>query len=138
METGYDPAEYRAATRVDAYCFDPYHMQNFVAYVNDDIMLPDNLMTLVRGSYCTNDVVNKGLKETGEIKRKVNDAMAGLTKDERAVFIAIHAEMMPFSKVARMLGIQKSTVQRYYERARRKISDNVNKGSQLDMFEMIS
>ena len=138
METGYDPAEYRAATRIDSYSFDPYHMQNFVAYVNHDIMLPDNLMTLVSCEYCTNDEVNKSLKEVAAVKRKVNDAMAGLTKDERAVYIAIHAELMPFSKVAKMLDVSKSTVQSYYERACRKISNNVNKGSQLDMFEMIS
>lgn len=42
-------------------------------------------------------------------KRKINSAMQGLTPDEKAVFVAIEAERLPFRKVARKLGVTKST-----------------------------
>jgi len=132
METGYDPAEYRAATRTDAYTFDPYLMQNFIRYVGGECALPDAL----------NDVqdqlhewdVEREAERLEKVKSKVNEAMVGLTDDERAVFIAIKGECMPFSRVAKMLGISKSTVQSYYSRAQKKIKENVLYGSQMNLF----
>lgn len=154
METGYDPAEYRAATRVDAYPMDPYHMQTYMAYVNDDEMLmPSHLLPIKEKvdaeieRHCKDSQhmipiftreFDRMVGKANERKDKINGALTGLTKDERAVFVAIEGELLPFSKVAEMLEVSKSTVQSYYERAKRKIHANINKGSQLDLFEMIS
>ncbi|WP_341320842.1 sigma factor-like helix-turn-helix DNA-binding protein [Solibacillus sp. FSL H8-0523] len=140
METGYDPAEFRASTRVDAYPVDPYHMQTYMAYANDDHDMLECMLNLQNyiESHKDEQRFKADWRKAEDNKKKVNSAMKGLTADEKAVFVAIEAERLPFSKVARMLGVSKSTVQSYYERARKKISENLNKGSQLDMFEMIS
>lgn len=155
METGYDPAEYRAATRVDAFPMDPYHMQTYMAYVNDDEMLmPEYLIQVrekIKSDFVDIDVeapewqnyiaymmrdIGPVAKKARERKDKVNSALKGLTKDERAVFIAIEAELLPFSKVARMLDISKSTVQSYYSRAKRKIHANITHGTQECLFDV--
>lgn len=157
METGYDPAEYRAATRIDAYCFDPYHMQSFMAYVNDEEMLMPGFLVPVKEKieerFTGIDIedaywlgyknrmlrdVHQETEKAFERKEKINSALKGLTADEKAVYVAIEGELMSFGKVAKMLDVSKSTVQSYYERACRKISCNVNNGSQLDLFGMIS
>ncbi|HEY4624134.1 MAG TPA: sigma factor-like helix-turn-helix DNA-binding protein [Solibacillus sp.] len=158
METGYDPAEYRAATRVDAYPMDPYHMQTYLASVNDeDMLMPEFLVPVkekieehftgvVEGNpeewqdfkeFMRRDF-NITLKNGNERKAKINGPLKGLTKDERAVFVAIEAELMSFSKVATMLGVSKSTVQSYYERACRKIRCNVANGTQGSLFNEIA
>lgn len=157
METGYDPAEYRAATRVDAYPMDPYHMQTYMAYVNDDDMLMPEFLNSVKEkieqkfvdievdapewqnymAYMMRDL-NAATKKANEQKRKINSALKGLTDDERAVYIAIEAELLPFSKVARMLDISKSTVQSYYSRAKRKIHANITYGTQESLFDDIA
>lgn len=157
METGYDPAEYRAATRVDAFPMDPYHMQTYMAYVNDDDMLmPEYLVPLkkkIEEEFADIDVeapewqsymaymmrdLNAAAIKANEQKRRINSALKGLTDDERAVYIAIEAELLPFSKVARMLDISKSTVQSYYSRAKRKIQANITHGTQESLFDDIA
>lgn len=157
METGYDPAEYRAATRVDAFPMDPYHMQTYMAYVNDDDMLmPEFLGSLkkkIEEEFADIDVeapewqsymaymmrdLNAAAIKANEEKRRINSALKGLTDDERAVYIAIEAELLPFSKVARMLDISKSTVQSYYSRAKRKIHANITHGTQESLFDDIA
>ena len=157
METGYDPAEYRAATRVDAFPMDPYHMQTYMAYVNDDDMLMPEFMGSLKKkieenfadidveapewqsymAYMIRDLKAAAIKANEE-KRRINSALKGLTDDERAVFIAIEAELLPFSKVARMLDISKSTVQSYYSRAKRKIHANITHGTQESLFDDIA
>lgn len=157
METGYDPAEYRAATRVDAFPMDPYHMQMYMAYVNDDeMMMPEYLVQVrekIKSDYADIDMdapewdgyitylmrdISPVAKKARERKEKINSALNGLTKDERAVFVAIEAELLPFSKVARMLDISKSTVQSYYSRAKRKIHANITQGTQESLFDDIA
>ncbi|MFF5993446.1 sigma factor-like helix-turn-helix DNA-binding protein [Lysinibacillus sp. KU-BSD001] len=138
METGYDPAEYRAATRTDAIPIDPYHMQTFMAYVNDDLLMPQHFQLereLVKeGKILENNYIRE-MERVENVKTEINVALQGLTKDERAVFIAIKAERIPFSKVAHMMGISKSTVQSYLERAERKIKNNLTNGVQPDLFD---
>lgn len=151
METGYDPAEYRAATRVDAYLFDPYHMQSFMVYVNDEDMLMPEFLIPVKEKIESETVgyfdgysdirmrlLNREISKANERKKEIADAMQGLTPDEKAVYVAIEGELMSFGKVAKMLDVSKSTVQSYYERACRKISCNVSNGSQLDLFDDIA
>ncbi|MER2119228.1 MAG: sigma factor-like helix-turn-helix DNA-binding protein [Solibacillus sp.] len=140
METGYDPAEYRAATRVDAFPMDPYHMQTYMAYANDDYEMLENITNLE--NYLKSHKDEQRFKadwgRAEKNKRKVNSAMKGLTVDEKAVFVAIEAERLTFSKVARMLDISKSTVQSYYSRAKRKIHANITHGTQESLFDDIA
>lgn len=144
METGYDPAERRAAIRIDAYPVDPYHMQTYMAYVNDDEMLmPEYLMPIkddidarlvALGTDYEKEAsfVERMMRPVTQVaakaaarKEKIAGALKGLTADEKTVFVAIEAEGMSFGKVADMLGVTKSTVQSYYGRAFRKIRSNV-------------
>lgn len=140
METGYDPAEYRAATRLDAFPMDPYHMQTYMAYANDEYEMLESITNLQNYLESNQDELRfrADWRKAEENKIKVNSALKGLTADEKAVFVAIEAERLPFSRVARMLDVSKSTVQSYYNRARRKVHENIHKGSQLDIFELIS
>ncbi|MEK4628092.1 sigma factor-like helix-turn-helix DNA-binding protein [Solibacillus sp. FSL R7-0682] len=157
METGYDPAEYRAATRVDSYPMDPYHMQTYMSYVNDDeMMMPEFLVQVrekIKSDYADIDVdapewqsyiafmmrdVNAAVKKANERKEKISSALKGLTVDERAVYVAIEAELLPFSKVAKMLEVSKSTIQSYYSRAKRKIHANITHGTQESLFDDIA
>lgn len=82
--------------------------------------------------------LNAAAIKANEQKRRINSALKGLTDDERAVYIAIEAELLPFSKVARMLDISKSTVQSYYSRAKRKIHANITHGTQESLFDDIA
>ena len=140
METGYDPAEFRASTRVDAYPVDPYHMQTYMAYANDDKDMLDCMLNLQNyiQSHKDEQRFKADWRKAEDNKRKVNSAMSGLTEDEKAVFVAIEAECMTFSKVARMLDVSKGTVQCYYNRARIKIKRNITGGTQESLFDDIA
>lgn len=158
METGYDPAEVRAASRVDAYPVDPYHMQSFMAFINDEdeMLLPEQLVTLKQRiiSRWMPDETNKiradefvrrhfssfryATEKAYDNKNLISGALAGLTDNEKAAFIAIEAEKIPYTKVAKMLGVEKGTVQSYVRRARQKIRMNIDKGTQESLFEDIA
>lgn len=136
METGYDPAEVRAATRVDSVPVDPHHMQMYITYANSKEDVLDSLIKLQEyiSNECEQTYYLMELERAERNKDKINSAMQGLTPDEKAVFIAIEAERLPFSRVANMLGVTKSTVQTWYMRARRKIRENVTNGTQECLF----
>ena len=153
METGYDPAEYRAATRVDAYPMDPYNMQTYVSYLNsdDEMLLPDFLQTI------KSDIVSRWIPDetdqlradefisrhfksiswaaskASEAKYEILGALRGLSDNEKAAFVAVRAEKMAFSKVATMLGVSKSAVQCYVARAEKKIKRNIEQQKTNDM-----
>lgn len=48
-----------------------------------------------------------------ENKQEINGAVKGLSENEKASFIAIEAERMPYAKVATMLCTEKTTVKCY-------------------------
>ena len=151
METGYDPAEFREATRVDAYPMDPYEMQSYMAYINDeDMLMPEFLQTvkqkIVNDFYIDVEPTNvdrlierffSGLHSQAnsmlENKESINYALQGLSDNEKAAFIAVKAERISFSKVASMLGVSKSTIQSYVNRAQKKIRLNIEKVQQKDV-----
>lgn len=58
------------------------------------------------------------------MKKDVNQAKAGLTDNEHAVFILIRAELT-FSTVAKTLRGSRSSVQSYLERSEGKIQNNL-------------
>lgn len=130
METGYDPAEYRAITRIDAYVVDHHLMQNFIAYTNSNAYVPEWFEDRENSDRLSWDFE---LQRLISAKVKINNAMEGLTDNERAVFVMIKAELMSFSKVAKILGVSKGTVQSYLIRAEQKIRMNVECGSQLSL-----
>ncbi|UKJ43470.1 sigma factor-like helix-turn-helix DNA-binding protein [Lysinibacillus sp. ACHW1.5] len=125
METGYDPAEYRAATRTDVYVMDHHLMQDLITYVDSDKMTPSVLAEVIDCSY-DNSVV-KEIEKMFNVKDIANQAMAGLTENERTAFIMIRAEQMTFSKAAKILGVSRGTVQNYVKRAESKIANNIRK-----------
>lgn len=159
METTYDPAETRASTRVDAYTMDPYHMISFVSYLNseDEELLPEFLQTVrkkVISDFFPYEWHNQEMSAETYVMRyfahfremaasasknkdRINDALKGLTANEKAVFIAIKAEKMTYRRVAQMLGVEKRAVEVYLQRAIRKIERNKN-GVQGDLFSEIA
>lgn len=131
METGYDPAEYRAATRTDAYVMDHHLMQDLIIYVDSNADTMEKLNDLEKHSYerwgNTTISLQLEIERMSDIKEVINCAMARLTKNERAVFVMVYAERMSFSKVAKLLGISRGTVQSYLKRAKLKINYNISK-----------
>lgn len=126
METGYDPAEYRAATRTDVYVMDHHLMQDLIMYVDSDKMTPSVLAEVIDYNY--DNSAFKEIERMFNVKDTANQALAGLTENERTAFIMIRAEHMTFSKVAKILGgVNRGTVQNYVKRAESKIADNISK-----------
>jgi RNA polymerase sigma factor (sigma-70 family) len=56
----------------------------------------------------------------------LDDVLADLTQRERNVFTLVKAEGLTFESTAELLGLTKSSVQTYLERAERKIEDRKN------------
>lgn len=138
METGYDPAEYRAATRQDTFVMDHHLMQDLIVYVDSPDNIPKHLEAMERMLYDKYDDDNRLVERFGwslydeakrleNIKNKIRYALRGLTANERAAFVMIRAERMSFGKVAQVLGITKSTVQTHLRRAESKINSNILK-----------
>lgn len=137
METGYDPAEYRAATRTDAYVMDHHLMQDLITYVDSPNEMPEyleNVENMLYHKYHGDQLVERfGWRLYDEAKRiknnktRINNALEGLTENERFAFIAIRAEQMTFAKVAKTMGVTRGTVQNYVKRAETKIDINVGK-----------
>jgi len=125
METGYDPAEYRAATRTDVYVMDHHLMQDLIMYVDSDKMTPSVLAEVIDYNYDNSAV--KEIERMFNVKDTANQALAGLTENERTAFIMIRAEHMTFSKAAKILGVNRGTVQNYVKRAESKIANNISK-----------
>ncbi|MCT6925853.1 sigma factor-like helix-turn-helix DNA-binding protein [Metasolibacillus sp.] len=116
METGYDPAEYRAATRKDCYVMDHYLMQQFLLSVDCDFTASDS----------NQQQLNNEENRIDSMQSIIKEALVGLTENERKVFILIRAEYMTFAKVADILEITRSSVQSYLRRAELKIKNNIN------------
>lgn len=137
METGYDPAEYRAATRQDAYAMDHHLMQDLIGYVDSSDDMPAHLQSMKDMLFNKYEEDNCrwrfGMSLYNEvermqcIKKRINYTLEGLTENERVAFIMIRAERISFGKTAKILGIGKSTVQGYLKRAELKIKNNIRK-----------
>ncbi|MCP3764744.1 hypothetical protein NLX67_20635 [Domibacillus sp. A3M-37] len=56
----------------------------------------------------------------------IDDTLGDLTLREKDVFTLVKAEKYTFEYTAKLLGITKSSVQTYLERAERKIEDHKN------------
>jgi len=121
METGYDPAEYRAATRQDTFVMDHHLMQDLIMYVDAGSYVP----SWIEGKESDDGSREAEIVRMANIKNKINNALKGLTENERYVFIMIRAEGVSFGKTAKLLGVTKSAVQSYLRRAETKIKTNI-------------
>lgn len=125
METGYDPAVYRAATRTDVYVMDHHLMQDLIVYVDSNTDVP-KLITDAIDLCIDKAAAMKEIERLYNLKKFVNNAMTGLTINERIVFIMIRAERLSFGRVAKLLNVTRGTVQSYLKRAESKINQNIS------------
>lgn len=86
-------------------------------------MTPGVLAEVINYSYDNSAV--KEIERMFNVKDTANQAMAGLTENERTAFIMVRAEYMTF--IAKILGVNRGTVQNYVKRAESKIAKNIRK-----------
>ncbi|MFC0271113.1 sigma-70 family RNA polymerase sigma factor [Metabacillus herbersteinensis] len=101
LETGRRPGAMRGADKVDVYVtdaqmLDKLEVQRVVVAPSEDL---------------TSDYQNE----------LIEDALCMLTRRERDVFTLIRAEGLSFENTAELLGVTKSSVQTYLDRAEKKI-----------------
>lgn len=115
MENGRDPQAYRGADRIDAYVMDHKLLEIMAA----------------------NPVIEVSVerKLTDDERWMLEDALAGLTPNERKAFKLVRADRMTFEEVARKMRVQKGTIQKYVERAEKKIAYNKEHSFFLLMYE---
>lgn len=101
MMSGRNPDARRGADRSGAYTLDPKLLEAVVP---------------------NRDVVEER-KLTADEQWLLDDVLADLTKREKDVFTLVRAEGLSFEYTAELLGITKSSIQTYLERAERKIED---------------
>ncbi|MCP3764075.1 hypothetical protein NLX67_17115 [Domibacillus sp. A3M-37] len=104
MMSGRNPDARRGADRTGAYTLDPKLIKAFVP----------------------NKVMEEGRKITADEKWLLGDVLADLTMREKDVFTLVKAEGLTFDYTAELLGLTKSSIQTYLERAERKIKDRKN------------
>ncbi|MGM7634180.1 sigma-70 family RNA polymerase sigma factor [Bacillus sp. Hm123] len=104
MVSGRNPDAMRGADRSGAYTLDPKLLEAVVP----------------------NREVIEERKLTADEQWLLDDVLADLTKRERDVFTLVRAEGLTLEHTAELLGITKSSVQTYLERAERKIEDRKN------------
>jgi RNA polymerase sigma factor (sigma-70 family) len=59
---------------------------------------------------------------TGDQLLQIEKALGQLTENERKCYVMAHGESYPLSEIANTFGITKGTVQKYVERAKKKVS----------------
>lgn len=72
------------------------------------------------------DIVPEKRELSEDEKRAIYDVLLILSSRERQCFIMHTAYMMSMSDISKQLGITKASVQKYIERARRKIEEKVS------------
>jgi RNA polymerase sigma-70 factor (ECF subfamily) len=107
LSTGRRPGNKRGIERRAAYqrekLVDPLKMQAYVS--NARAGSPSNLSEWER--------------------YQIEDALSRLTERERDCYVMAHGECFSFSEIANMLGLSKGSVEKYVERAQRKISEDL-------------
>lgn len=105
MVSGRNPGAMRGADRTGAYTLDPKLIEAVVP----------------------NRVASEERKLTADEQWLLDDVLGDLTVREKDVFTLVKAEGLTFEYTAELLGITKSSVQTYLERAERKIEDRKNR-----------
>lgn len=104
MVSGRNPDARRGADRTGAYTLDPKLIEAVVP----------------------NQVASEERKLTAHEQWLLDDVLADLTVRERDVFTLVKAEGLTYEYTAELLGLTKSSVQTYLERAERKIENQKN------------
>ena len=104
MVSGRNPDARRGADRTGAYTLDPKLIEAVVP----------------------NQVAGEERKLTAHEQWLLDDVLADLTARERDVFTLVKAEGLTYEYTAELLGLTKSSVQTYLERAERKIENRKN------------
>ncbi|MGG3452080.1 sigma factor-like helix-turn-helix DNA-binding protein [Domibacillus aminovorans] len=104
MVSGRNPDARRGVDRTGAYTLDPKLIEAVVP----------------------NRAIMEEWKITADEQWLLDDVLGDLTVRERDVFTLVRAEGLSFEYTAELLGITKSSVQTYLERAERKIEDRKN------------
>ncbi|WP_018392488.1 sigma factor-like helix-turn-helix DNA-binding protein [Bacillus sp. 37MA] len=104
MVSGRNPDARRGADQTGAYTLDPKLIEAVVP----------------------NRVVMEERKITADEQWLLDDVLGDLTEREKDVFTLVRAEGLSFEYTAELLGVTKSSVQTYLERAERKIEDRKN------------
>lgn len=104
MVSGRNPDARRGADRTGAYTLDPKLLEAVVP----------------------NRVASEERKLTADEQWLLDDVMGDLTQREKDVFTLVKAEGITFEYTAELLGVSKSSVQTYLERAERKIKNRKN------------
>ncbi|KIL74734.1 prophage LambdaBa01, positive control factor Xpf [Bacillus badius] len=73
-----------------------------------------------------NRAVTEERKLTADEQWLLDDVLGDLTKREREVFTLVRAKGLSFEYTAELLGVTKSSIQTYLERAERKIEERKN------------
>ncbi|OAH53880.1 hypothetical protein AWH48_11460 [Domibacillus aminovorans] len=104
MVSGRNPDARRGADRTGAYTLDP---------------------KLIEAVVPNRAVMEEG-KITADEQWLLDDVLGDLTVREKDVFTLVRAEGLSFEYTAELLGVTKSSVQTYLERAQRKIEERKN------------
>lgn len=108
MDTGRYPGSKRGVERKGAYeldgWYDPLYTQYYAASYNTR-----SSSTLTKQQH-----------------DQITDALSRLSKNERECYIMAHGDCMSFSDIARHMVISRSSVQKNVERARKKISQDLD------------
>lgn len=71
---------------------------------------------------------------TGEERHKLNDYLSCLSEREKEAFISVKGKGNSYDKTAKYLGVSRSTVQSYVNRAKEKLYEAVNGNVQCTLF----
>lgn len=116
METGRLPGNKRGVERLAAYQrerpFDPLLMQKYFRNMDEQLYEWDDH--------------NQEHSITSWDEERIEDALSVLSKREKEIYLMSRGQCLPYSQIAKYLGIKKATVQDTIKRAERKISKRIN------------
>lgn len=115
METGRRPGNKRGIERLAAYQrerpFDPLLMQKYFRNMDDHLYEWDN--------HIQEDSITSWDKE------RIEDALSVLSKREKEIYLMSRGQNIPYSQIAKYLGITIGTVKTNIKRAEAKISQQI-------------
>lgn len=94
-------------------------IENLQSYTLDHKVLE----AVIDSNHYTKVCMDEYSDYTENMNSRVSHALSRLTLNERDVFIMIKCEQLSFAEVAELMNIKKGSVQKYYERAMKKIED---------------
>lgn len=90
-----------------------------------------------RLSYLVNIEQENQREATEDEIERITAMLNNLSDKERAAYLAVKGQNHSFSEAAEILGVSKSTVQSYVDRAQQKIDKQIQYGSQNMLFDFL-